>query len=261
MNPMAAAFAFYGLKNPKSIDSYYNAVVQWFSEKDCLPDKLSVNGKGFSGKPTAFKRTNERLLNTGFQDVESLSIIAMLEDGEYPLTDWKMTATLSVGKCSYIILGINSANAGLNDSSDIVQTTAKLMKPCYGIGYYREMEFGPSLYAIGINYGMHDVFSGPEYDKKLKISHWGSVGMNEAVYERGLLRDIYPENFLTKPHLSRTVSGIPLKKWIAEHTNRGKLTTITDQMTLWSIDDSEIDQVRDSLKDEDIIFDAMKHAE
>src|SRR5437763_168555 len=76
--------------------------------------------------------------------------------------------------------------------------------PEYGIGYARPAPLGPTWYAIGICQGFPISLTKAEYEQKLTISRWANA-MRARVWQRGVLRDVYPWNFLTQPQLSASV--------------------------------------------------------
>lgn len=255
MTAQGPVVAFYGLADAKAAASFYEDTLQWFQANDCPPDKLSVAGEGFSGKPTAFNRTHGRLMKGGFQGIDSVTVLSMCPDSSLPLTDWRMTAILSL-KDSYVVLAADSSVASMDSMLSVARTTVEHLKPCYGIGYVREMRLGPSLYAIGLNYGTHTAFSGPEYEEKLRITRWGEA-MGQHAYRDGFVRDVYPCNFLTNPQLSRSVAGASLHDWITHDASRGQLTEFAGDVFLWSVDEAVIQPVRDVLHREGVIYDAQ----
>ena len=153
-----SVIAFYGFDvSTRSCLAYYEALLRWFDERNCRPDKLGVHGNGFSGKLANFSRTNGRLRRSGFQRVTSIELHSKLPSEEAPIVESKMSADLSL-KNSYAILAADSSLIPLQDMLSIAHVAVEHLQPCYGIGYLREQRLGPSFYAIGLNYGRHTVF-------------------------------------------------------------------------------------------------------
>lgn len=142
----------------------------------------------------------------------------------------------------------------------LAQTIADLLKPDYGIGYRREYRFGPGFYAWGIPQVPDSVpLFDPEREKEDElISKWGQIGLDEKVYLRGLLRDVYPWNFVTQPQLTAKVGRLTLQQWIQKTPERGQLSPLTDEMMLWSVEAQHIPTLRQQLWEAGVIFDYTK---
>jgi len=250
--------AFYGFAVTASTAVHcYERMLQWFAQKGCPPDRMGVKGEGFSGKLLDFSRPSAKLKKNGFRGVASVEIHSK-PPSECPTSvDGRMMADLSIVR-EYAILSAESLLVPFEAMLDIAHAVVQHLKPCYGIGYQRNRRLGPSFYALGINYGTQGVFSGPEYEEKVRISSW-IEGMSQHVYRQGLLRDVYPYNFLTEAHLFRNVAGLPLNEWIQKDSGRGRLVPFSGNMSLWSVDQVAIPQVCEDLHREGIIFDAMRH--
>lgn len=83
-------------------------------------------------------------------------------------------------------------------------------------------EHGPSAYGIGLPTLVGDVFSGPQWEEGGATQRW-SNGMDEAVYDRGILRDVYAYSLLNPLHLQRNIDGRPLWAWIQSKPWRGQI--------------------------------------
>jgi hypothetical protein len=64
---------------------------------------------------------------------------------------------------------------------------------------------------------------------------------------------------LSPPHLSRSVHGVPLEKWIQKDSHRGKLNMLTDGAYFWEVSENDIGAIRRELSLAGIIFDWKKH--
>ena len=80
--------------------------------------------------------------------------------------------------------------------------------------------------------------------------------MEEELYRKGLLRDVYLYNFLTEPQLSRFVAGGTLQQWIQQDTSRGQFAAFHGNVWLWSVDGLAIPELREILRREGVIFTA-----
>ena len=136
---------------------------------------------------------------------------------------------------------------------------AEVLNPAYGIGYVMPHANGPELYAIGLNYGGH-TRTGKAYEEACNVGRWGTIGMRKQVFREGLLRDVYSWNFLTEPQLVRLVGKTSLRKWIGQDVCRGKISRLTDEVSLWEVEAQHIPELRERLKVSGVIFEASKYA-
>jgi hypothetical protein len=84
--------------------------------------------------------------------------------------------------------------------------------------------------------------------------------MVKQVFREGLLRDVYPWNFLTLPQLTRQVRGIALEQWIQRDARRGKLGLLCDGVSLWEVAEANIPEIRQELRQAHVIFDWRKYS-
>ena len=130
----------------------------------------------------------------------------------------------------------------------IATAMAEDLRPEYGIGYNRLRREGPEWFAVGIchSQGVDDAVSkvsGEAYEERLVISRWGDA-MDERLWRKGILRDVYPWNFLTRPQLSTRVGAEPLRRRVRQDARRGTLKEISGPIVLWEVRQTEIPQVR-----------------
>ncbi len=255
------ALAFYGLrKRAKPVTSFYHALLDFFSRLGLGPDKLAVTGTGFSGRPGSFQRIHPRLQRTGISNVEGISIYRMTPGGKIPVSDWEATADLDLREESYFTFGVRKTFLNFEDTllTEFAHTICEKLQPCYGIGYARAHSLGPVLYAVGLNkYRSPD--PSPEIEKErdaegLRISRWGYNAIPNEVYKKGILRDVYPWNFLTSYQLDGNVEGKRLEEWIKADPSRGTLKEIDERVKLWEVSDNQRQAVFDTLKAENLIF-------
>ena len=135
----------------------------------------------------------------------------------------------------------------------IASEVARLLKPIYGIGYTRSHRLDAGFYAIGLNLDPGDLT--PEERKEQEwIGTWGETLFEDQVYRKGILRDVYPWNFLTRPHLKKKVDGVPLEQWIRQSSRRGKLGEFSKGMSLWEVGEKQIPAVRKTLRQAGLIL-------
>ena len=252
------AIAFYGVTaDPTSLASFYSHLIEWFDSVECPPDRIAVEGVGFSGNPVGFARTHSRLSKGDFSQVKAIETYSMLQNGRKPLVDWWATASISFDYKPAFVLEARSSVTTLEDDRlmRLIDNCVSILNPVYGIGYHRDHDKGPGFYAIGLNYVTMDNLTGDDPKEVEAVSKWGYVGMTNEVYREGLLRDVYPYNYLTKPHLEKSVGKQSLQQWIDADESRGSLSKIGEHMTLWRIASAQIEAVRGELSQYGVIFD------
>lgn len=251
-----SALAFYGIEpSPKAAESFYHTIVKWFNEQGCPPDKMGVTGPGHSDKVISFRRGNAKLLKAGFEGITDIELISTIPGARIPGHDYYLTATYD-GRDKSLKADVvaRSSIATLSPTSmlPMARTLAQHLNPAYGIGYRREHRLGPELYASGICMGLG--LTGADDEEAMNISRWGYVGIVKQVYREGLLRDVYPWNFLTQPQLNRQVGQVPLQEWIGEDPRRGNLAPLCDGITLWEVARGNLLDVRLALREAGVIF-------
>ncbi len=259
-----SAVAFYGVEpGAGPAAGFHAAVTKWFTDLGCPPDRLSVHGPGHSGKPGAFARVNAKLQKGGFDGVRGMSITSMIPGGQIPVDDYLLSAAYDGGGESlfaYVVARSSLAALSPTGLLPVARALAQEMKPSYGIGYTRDHRLGPAMYAIGICQGLGVGLTGDAYEEARSISRWCDLGMVKQVYRGGVLRDVYPWNFLTQPQLSRLVGGVPLERWVRQEAGRGAITSFCDGVSLWEVNETDLPQVRAALRQAGAIFDWRTHS-
>jgi hypothetical protein len=119
----------------------------------------------------------------------------------------------------------------------------------YGYRFRQESRLGPAYYTAGVGVGLErrDL----PIDYCYNISWWRSGDdLLERRIRSGILRDIYPESYLSESHLSAPIgrSRTTLREWIREQPSiRGTLEPFTDILTKWTPPVNQIPQIREEL--------------
>jgi hypothetical protein len=224
--------AYYGIDpGAKAAESFYRMVVQWFTELGHPPDKLSIHSAGQRGKLGAFSRGDAKLRKAGFDGIRGFSLVSTTPEPTTWGGDYYLTASYD-GKSDSLFAFVvaRSSLATLSPASmlPVARSVAQLLKPVYGIGYRMEHRRGPELYAIGVNHSGGVVLTGDAYEEACNVSRWCDTGMVKQVYRDGMLRDVYPWNFLTQPQLVKPVGGVSLEQWIRQNARRGTVGPLCD---------------------------------
>ncbi len=251
----ASVVAFYGLQfSAARIEACYYHLVDWFSSLGYHPDNLAVLGPGFNRDYHKFDSVDRRLRRVGLDEIDGVSLCRVVPGGVIQGQQWCVSAQAdreyslcSAGaRCS---IGPLPSERMLSVARAIVGDFA----PVYGIGFCREMDLGPVLYAMGGCMGL-DPF-GPERALGERIDRWRTLGVEGRCYETGFLRDVYGWNFLTEPQLSRQVGSVSLRQWIEQGGNHGVLSNLEGNMWLWEVTESQMAHVRSAMERAGMVFD------
>jgi hypothetical protein len=183
----------------------------------------------------------------------------MVPDGKIPSFDWWAIASLDLGVAirPYFALSARASVATLDDKplTKLVNYCVARLKPMYGIGFHRNHSQGPWFYAVGMNYASPIQQASIDYEEALTISRWGDLGVVKEVYKEGVLRDVYPHNYLSRPQLARRIGEETLEVWISSNPSRGTLTNLDERIVLWKVAGREINRIREQLCSAGFIFD------
>jgi len=186
----------------------------------------------------------ERLRTEPLPSADGLVLYHTLPDYAQLIFGWDVTAMLDCHRAKTMDFCCDQAIRGLdlNYFEGLLDRIGLLVKLCYGIGYLRSFELGPDIYACGM--GTTSGFSDEEMAEADRIGSWFRERLAGNRHLSGYLRDVYPLNVLSEPHLSRRVDGIPLAEWISQSQKRGTLRELPGNACVWRIDESNVDGVR-----------------
>jgi hypothetical protein len=260
-----SAIVFYGLDVPDFLAGFFRGIEKWASEVGLQPDKAAIDVMGKKPRWNSVKHINKTVDKFGFAGVTSISMVSMIPKGRIPLDDYYWIASAST-KYSYADLVCRTSLKELTRHAllPIARAIAESTGASYGIGYSRRHRLGPNMYAIGIAQGLGICSDNPDGASEgdeieaSRISHWGHA-MRGRLWDKGLLRDVYPWNFLSPPLLEAPIEGLPLSRWIERDPARGKLEPFANGMVFWEVDTALISGVREALEKADLLFDWKKH--
>jgi hypothetical protein len=256
--PDSAALALYGVDpGAEAAERFYHCVVSWFRACGHPPSLLALDAPGLSGDWAAFARADKRLRRRGFGGVTDISLVTMQPGGEIPVLDWLLTADWSAER-PYAIVAAQGHIVPFESEGfrRLAEELVRLLRPGYGAGYHMPHRLAPDLYALGVRKKEPgEVLRGEAYEESRNIARWLNIGMKQTVWQSGILRDVYPWNFLTAPQLEAKVGRRSLRSWIRQEAQRGSLTDVTDAVVLWEVPEESIPQVRSQLKAAHLLFD------
>ena len=73
---------------------------------------------------------------------------------------------------------------------------------------------------------------------------------------QGYLREVYPTNFLTEPHLSRSYQGRPFREYM-EDNGRVAPSNFHDDVYRWDVPATRLRSVREELEPSGIVLSSL----
>lgn len=200
----------------------------------------------------------KKLQGCGDENLVTFEMRAFPEDSTSLISDWLRCFCFKQNSYAFASLCDMAGN-----TRQVIERVSALMlnylNPDYGIQYWRERRLGPDWYVTGITQGLSFVI--PEQDEEAHvISHWGGLGMQERLYNQGIMRDVYPANYLNSSQLGMPLRGknrwksVTLEEWITLESGRGVIKPVNEKLKLWQLSNAEIAAVRPVLWDAGIIF-------
>lgn len=260
LSDSASVIALHGIDcSVEAIRCFYGQGIDIFETLGYPVEKMAIKGPGFSGNYTTFKRTHPKLQKVGFNSITDFQLAAILPNMFDPMIEFLIYIRCQVNK-QLAYIAVNSSVLSLPSEAmyNIAQGAIHCLKPVYGIGYNREYKFGPAFYAGGTSYvrglDLIDPFDKSKEEEEVRHGHWGLLGVQKQVYREGVIRDVYPWNFLTTPHLEARVGNFSLQDWIQQDEQRGHLKLLNENVWLWEVAESNISTIRSELWDTEVIF-------
>jgi hypothetical protein len=145
---------------------------------------------------------------------------------------------------------------------EILLTFSDILKSPYSIGFFMPYNKSPDFYTCGIGCSNANdpilKLGTPEYEAKLRFSRWGSVGMPEKVYLRGVIREVYPMNLLCRPQAFFSFHGKPFFECVRSGMIGGTIEEITPERFLWTVSESAIPSVTEQCDKAGFLFNQLK---
>ena len=216
-----SALAFYGIRpSPKAAEDFYHAMVEWFGRLATRRTRAGLRHPvRYATRllPTPERQAGEE----GLSKVTGVTVVATTPGAEYWDSDCYAAASYMGDDdelTAYMWRGPRSPRCRQRPCCRLPEV-AQLLKPVYGISTpIGRLDAG--FYAIGLNFDPGDLT--PRNSRNRSGSARGARhSLRDQVYRKGILRDVYPWNFLTRPHLKKKVDGVPLEQWIRQNARRG----------------------------------------
>ncbi|MBN3842232.1 hypothetical protein [Burkholderia sp. Ac-20349] len=120
----------------------------------------------------------------------------------------------------------------------------------YAIAYGTESASIAYKYSTGVN--LIRIF--PFENTSLFTRDLPGRSPGTASYERGTLRMVYPLNVLNGEHMEIRVGDLSLKEWIRSDSSRGSLESISNNMWLWSVKETDLPGVNHACGESGILL-------
>ena len=237
LSDQMATFGLYGLDaRPDSLAEFYSLMMEWMKKYSLAPTLFGTSDSPRLKKfgPASIKKMQERI-----HSVTHLSLISVPEDADNELLGKNFHACFDFkgGKYGDVIVSIKERILPLSspDLRQLMIQLAELVKPTYGLAFRREFRYGPTYFAMAMEYGDATERDGAILDNHNDNLHYGYYKT------KGLLTWLFPYNMLTDAQLQRPVGDMTLEQWIGSSPEHGTLSPLTESMKLWQLTDEQIE--------------------
>ena len=240
--PLANCIALHDFSEiPANIKDWFEYTVYFFRDNGIEPTRISSQK---TDRTVSLKIGIKQLEEIGYK-ADGMSIYATPPNHHSDMFDAIFTSYLTYKLGTILVICFDDQILGFNPDTiaPLAKDLSTFFGAQYGYAYQRKFSQGPSFYPYGTIGGNEDISD----EEESQITKWGLV-YGTPKYHLGQLRDIYPYNFLSQPHLDNQIGNLSLKAWIDTDPARGKLTQLTDSLWSWHVDPAHIEAVRESLK-------------
>jgi hypothetical protein len=250
---LARTFCFY------NIEETQNSIQNLFTYFEQMAEKFGYPwgslGVGGGLKLLQYKTGKRKLEKMNYETKDPVVLLGGVDEPGTNL-NWKLNFEMGFSQYSRSINFSYPADFDIDHHAFGLQLIKDISQFCefeYGIGFERRYVWGPHMYCLGAIYtGSREEVPDPE---RKQITCWmNKYGYPDGKYKVGDLRDIYPYNMLTEPHLLRQVGSQNLKDWILSNPKHGTLEKVTDKHWLWSIDPEQIPMIQETLEPTGILL-------
>jgi hypothetical protein len=195
-------------------------IFAFFESYDLVPNRLGGHRKS-ARKNITFKG-GIKALETSNYDTNAIWIGALPLEYKSDTGDALFSANISISRDydrqTILIFNDDIAPFDVGLVTKLALDLWHITKAQYSYFYQRSIYQGSLWYPSGVICGLDDDNNSEHAHEAKMINKWGKSRYPNATknkYEIGRIRDIYPVNFLTRPHLERVVfDGQTLEQWI-----------------------------------------------
>jgi hypothetical protein len=225
---------------------FYSVIHDQMGAWGLSPTFVGAEGAGHAGRLTKTgSPTHSKLVATGFDGVDALSIVANPPKSESPAYDSFAKASLSYVESRSELLScvvVNDAFAAIR-SIEFDRLLGVLVDLCrwdFGYGFSSPVEKQSDFHILGLDSGN---LSDDEYQSL--VAWYDSTGMIRAAS----LRDVYPYNVLNERQLALQVSdGVNLRQFAQQQPGCALKPLGHYGLQLWMVSDADISRIRNVLK-------------
>ena len=73
-------------------------------------------------------------------------------------------------------------------------------------------------------------------------------------YKNTMLRMVYPINMINNHHLNILIESVSLREWISSNEKHGSLQELNNNLWLWTVDDTELDEINRHLGEAGVLI-------
>lgn len=241
--------------NGATLRSAYDLVVKSWCDAGLEPHRLAALAPGVGKRYGAFKQKRRFVERADVEQVKHFEIVRLQPGGRSELSEWELDAALSTSQDMFMVGCVPSlVPAGVAVTADIARQLLVLTRCSYGWMMRQPLLFTPGGYAYGLTVEM--AADQRPRDHRMNIQEWGwrrkwiERDKTNRLLDAGILRDIFPENYLGRTHLAAKLghTRTTLREWIeAEPGGRGALEPFSDILTKWIPPIEKIPQIREEL--------------
>jgi hypothetical protein len=234
--------------------SFHDWAIEFFAANGVVPDLCGISRQDGKGSNRRYDRMAKRLRVEPLSSILGLELYHTLPNYVQLVFGWDVSAALInvAGKMMTFCGDQTMRGVDLNFFESFLERIGATVGLQYGIGYLRSFEFGPSAYAYGMSVGFG--YTGEDMAKSDRIAAWFHDQARAKRHLHGFLRDVYPLNVISEPHLEQRVEGLPLADWIKQSPSRGTLRSLPRGAWLWRIDEANTETVRAPLADAGLLI-------
>lgn len=236
---------------PDTVKHAYELVIQSWTDAGCEPNQLGAKAPGVGQGYGSFRHKRRYLEKAGFENVESVFFARLPEGCRHVGAESDLHAMVDVSN-SLLTVGCVPSLVGAaaeNMIRDTVPELIRLSGSRYAYRVRQPQRYGPSVH--GYRFGVHVDNDWRPDELRWNRQQWGpQMKWLAPLLSGGILRNIYPENYLSAPYLEARLgsSSTTLRAWIeADPARRGTLEPFSDILTKWTPPVERIPEIREEL--------------
>jgi hypothetical protein len=225
---------------------FYELALHAFEVGGVPPTYFAADGTGYSGKLTKWGgRTQSKAINTGFADIQVMSLVSNPEESDEPGFDRSASASLSyVESAGELLLCVMMEERLLAFASPeferLLESFLTLVNWDFGYALCQPVEKKPEFHVLGIDGGDLD------QEERRRLNAWYAAAPGERVQR---LRDVYPYLLLNSQQLHAPISETQTVEDLASSETASVLTRQNSgALWMWKIQSNHVESLRETLR-------------